>query len=68
VPATLLQKGAATAFLAPDIVTAILNGRHPPHLTANWLMGDTRLPLDDDRRFLSLKTFASVRLLKPVHL
>jgi site-specific DNA recombinase len=26
------------AFLAPDIVTAILNGRHPPQLTANRLM------------------------------
>jgi hypothetical protein len=34
------------AFLAPDIVMAILNGRHPPQLTANRLMGDTRLPLD----------------------
>jgi site-specific DNA recombinase len=34
------------AFLAPDIVTAILNGRQPPHLTANRLMDDTRLPLD----------------------
>jgi site-specific DNA recombinase len=34
------------AFLAPDIVTAILNGRHPPKLTANRLMDDTRLPLD----------------------
>jgi DNA invertase Pin-like site-specific DNA recombinase len=34
------------AFLAPDIVTAILNGRHPPQLTANRLMNDTRLPLD----------------------
>jgi site-specific DNA recombinase len=33
------------AFLAPDIVTAILNGRHPPQLTANRLMDDTRLPL-----------------------
>jgi site-specific DNA recombinase len=33
-------------FLAPDIVTAILNGRHPPQLTANRLMDDTRLPLD----------------------
>ena len=29
------------AFLAPDIVTAILNGRHPPQLTANRLMDDT---------------------------
>ena len=34
------------AFLAPDIVTAILNGRHPPQLTANRLMDDTRLPLE----------------------
>lgn len=34
------------AFLAPDIVTAILTGRHPPQLTANRLMDDTRLPLD----------------------
>jgi hypothetical protein len=34
------------AFLAPDIATAILNGRHPPQLTANRLMDDTRLPLD----------------------
>jgi site-specific DNA recombinase len=34
------------AFLAPDIVMAILDGRHPPQLTANRLMGDTRLPLD----------------------
>ena len=34
------------AFLAPDIVTVILNGRHPPQLTANRLMDDTRLPLE----------------------
>jgi site-specific DNA recombinase len=34
------------AFLAPDIVSAILNGRHSPQLTANRLMDDTRLPLD----------------------
>ena len=33
------------AFLAPNIVTAILNGRHSPQLTANRLMDDTRLPL-----------------------
>jgi site-specific DNA recombinase len=34
-------------FLAPDIATAILNGRHPPQLTANRLMTDTRrLPID----------------------
>ena len=34
------------AFLAPEIVTAILNGRQSPQLTANRLMDDTRLPLD----------------------
>jgi DNA invertase Pin-like site-specific DNA recombinase len=34
------------AFLAPDIITAILNGRHPPQLTGNRLMDNTRLPLD----------------------
>jgi hypothetical protein len=34
------------AFLAPEIVTTILNGKHPPQLTANRLMDDTRLPLD----------------------
>ena len=33
------------SFLAPDIVTAILNGRQPASLTANRLMEDTRLPL-----------------------
>jgi site-specific DNA recombinase len=33
-------------ILAPDIVSAILNGRHPPELTARRLMDDTRLPLD----------------------
>jgi hypothetical protein len=33
-------------FLAPDIVAAILAGKHPPEFTANKLMADTRLPLD----------------------
>ena len=32
-------------FLAPDLVRDILDGRHPPTLTANKLMADTRLPL-----------------------
>ena len=32
------------AYLAPDIVTAILDGRQPPGLTANTLMRNTRLP------------------------
>ena len=33
-------------LLAPDIVSAILSGKHPPELTAHRLMEDTRLPLD----------------------
>jgi site-specific DNA recombinase len=33
-------------LLAPDIVTAILSGKHPTELTARRLMDDTRLPLD----------------------
>jgi hypothetical protein len=32
-------------YLAPPIVTAILDGRQPPKLTATRLMQDTRLPL-----------------------
>jgi site-specific DNA recombinase len=33
-------------LLAPDILSAILSGQHPPELTARKLMDDTRLPLD----------------------
>ncbi len=32
-------------FLAPDMVTAILDGRQPVELTASKLMADTRLPI-----------------------
>ncbi len=32
-------------YLAPEIVTAILNGRQPVGLTASKLMADTRLPI-----------------------
>jgi len=41
-------------MLAPDIVSAILGGRHSPELTARRLMEDTRLPLDwnEQRRCL----------------
>jgi hypothetical protein len=41
-------------LLAPDIVAAVLGGRHPPDLTARKLMDDTRLPLDwnEQRRAL----------------
>jgi hypothetical protein len=34
------------AFVAPDIVKAILSGQHPPTLTAAKLIKDTRLPLE----------------------
>ncbi len=47
-------------ILAPDIVSAILRGKHPPELTARHLMDDTRLPFDwnEQRRCLG---FASAR-------
>ena len=34
------------SFLAPDITKAILEGRHPPDLTAGRLITHPRLPLD----------------------
>ena len=37
-------------ILAPDIVSAILSGKHPSELTARRLMDDTRLPLDWNER------------------
>jgi hypothetical protein len=40
--------------LAPNIVSAILSGRHPPELTARRLMDDTRLPLDWNEQRQSL--------------
>ena len=44
--------------LAPDIVSAILSGKHPPELTARRLMDDTRLPLawDEQRRRLGFES------------
>ena len=33
-------------LLAPDIVSAVLSGKHPSELTARKLLDDTRLPLD----------------------
>jgi hypothetical protein len=41
-------------LLAPDIVSAILGGKHPPELNARKLLDDTRLPLDwnEQRRTL----------------
>lgn len=41
-------------LLAPDIVSAILSGRHPPELTARRLMDDTRLPLEWNEQRQSL--------------
>lgn len=45
------------AFLAPDIVEAIIAGRQPPELTTRRLMDDTRLPLewDEQRRVLGFR-------------
>ena len=45
------------AYLAPDIVTAIIDGRQPPGLTANTLMKNTRLPFrwEAQRKRLGLK-------------
>ena len=34
------------SYLAPDMVAAIIDGHQPLELTANKLMGDTRLPLE----------------------
>ena len=41
-------------LLAPDIVSAILSGRHPPDLTARKLMDNSRLPLDWNEQRQSL--------------
>jgi len=41
-----LTRLARLAFLAPDIVCAILEGRQPTPLTAARLMRITQLPLD----------------------
>jgi site-specific DNA recombinase len=41
-------------LLAPDIVSKILSGKHPPELTARKLMDDTRLPLDWNEQRRSL--------------
>jgi site-specific DNA recombinase len=47
-------------ILAPDIVSAILSGKHPPELTARRLIDDTRLPLDwhEQRRRLGFASAA----------
>jgi hypothetical protein len=44
--ASYLTRLLRLAFLAPDIITAVLDGRQPVELTANKLMADTRLSID----------------------
>lgn len=44
-PARILPRVLRLGFLAPDILTAIANGRQPVGLTATKLLRDTRLPL-----------------------
>jgi DNA invertase Pin-like site-specific DNA recombinase len=53
-----LVKMAKFAFLAPDIVTAILKGHQPAQLTAERLRRISRLPSswDDQRRLLGFVT------------
>lgn len=41
-------------LLAPDIVSAILSGKHPPDLTARKLVNDVRLPPDWNEQRRSL--------------
>ncbi len=41
-----LERLARLAFLAPDIMSAIMEGRHPPALTTRRMMQLPRIPLD----------------------
>lgn len=43
-----------TAFLAPEIVEAILEGRQPPHVTLASLMGDLPLSWGEQKKLLGL--------------
>jgi len=53
------------AFLAPDITEAILEGRQPPHMTLETLMGD--MPTDWERQRKQLLAFSSPKLLECAH-
>ena len=48
-------------YLAPDIVTALVEGRQPIELTAKRLMDDTRLPLEWQAQRELLPGFAAAR-------
>jgi len=41
-----VKKVMPLAFLAPDIVTAIIEGRQPPHLTNQMMIRHMQIPLD----------------------
>ena len=43
-PSYVTRLHCGLSYLAPDIVTAIVDGQQPPGLTANTLMRNTRLP------------------------
>ncbi len=49
-----VKKTMPLAFLAPDIVEAIIAGRQPPHLTTQMLIRQINIPLDwhEQRRSL----------------
>ena len=53
-PDRTAERIARLAFLAPDIVAAILEGRQPPWLTSRRLLKYTSVPLDwkDQRQVL----------------
>jgi len=61
-----VKRQIGLAFLAPDIVAAILEGRQPAHLTAARLTRLYDLPLDwaEQRRALGFDT-AALRQLEP---
>jgi hypothetical protein len=53
---TYLIRTLRLAYLAPEVVEAILSGREPRGLTVNVLMKSVQLPLawDEQRRALGL--------------
>lgn len=55
-----VKKVMPLAFLAPDIVTAILAGRQPPHLTNQMMIRQMQVPLDwqEQRRVFGFPALA----------